>query len=61
MLLSYHLLGEVSRFLIRQQARLVLLQILVLYRDVVQRYDHHGLARLHLLFPFVDLKQLVLD
>jgi len=55
MLLAEHFVSEVTRFLVGGQARLVLLKILVLDSNVVQRNDHDGLAAFHLFFALVDL------
>ena len=37
--------GEVPRLLISQERTLILLQVLVLHRDVMQCDNHHSLAR----------------
>ena len=38
--------GKVSRLLVCQKCRLILLEVLILNGDVVQSDDHHRLARL---------------
>ena len=60
-LLSHHLMSEISSLLIGAQTALILLQVFIFDSNIVQSDNHHCLSALHLLLPPVNLQKLVLD